>query len=129
MTMERPIQTVERLIEALEVLAGQEAIQLAGESWTELAATQERAAAIVDRLSILMSDKKVRFGLPPDIFNRAHAITRAQGIKIAMLNLWMQETDEELKALCSSQQRLRTLKPAYRNRLGENSPGSFHAQG
>lgn len=71
MTMERPIQTVERLIEALEVLAGQEAIQLAGESWPELAATQERAAAIVDRLSVLMSDKKVRFGLPPDIFTRA----------------------------------------------------------
>ncbi|HRP04751.1 MAG TPA: hypothetical protein PLV87_07560 [Opitutaceae bacterium] len=127
--MERPIQTVERLIEALEILAGQEAIQLAGESWTELAVTQERAAAIVDRLSVLMSDTKVRFGLPPDIFTRAHAITRAQGIKIAMLNEWMQETDAELKALSSSQQRLRTLKPAYRNRFGESTPGSFHAQG
>lgn len=129
MTMERPIQTVERLIGALEILAGQESIQLAEESWIELAATQERAAAIVDRLSALMSDNKVRFGLPPDIFTRAHAITRAQGIKIAMLDECMKATEAELKALLSSQQRLRSVKPAYRNRMGDGTPGSFHAQG
>ncbi len=129
MTMERPIQTVERLIGALEILAGQEAIQLAEESWTELAATQERAAAIVDRLSALMSDTKIRFGLPPDIFSRARSITRAQGIKIAMLDEWMKETEAELKELGASQQRLHSVKPAYRNRMGESNSGSFHAQG
>lgn len=129
MTMERPLQTVERLIGALEVLAGQEAIQMAEESWTELAATQERAAAIVNRLTVLMADSKVRFGLSPDIFSRAQAITHSQGIKIAQLSEWMEATEAELKSLGSSQQRLRSVRPAYRNRFGSGPLGSFSAQG
>lgn len=129
MTMERPIQTVERLIGALEVLAGQEAVQMADESWAELAATQERAAAIVDRLTVLMADSKVRFGLSPDIFSRARAITHSQGIKIAQLAEWMESAELEMKSLASSQQRLRSVRPAYRNRFSNGAPGSFSAQG
>jgi len=129
MTMERPIQTVERLVAALEILAGQEAIQMAEESWSELSATQERAAAIVDRLSVLMSDNKVRFGLHPEIYSRAHAITRAQGIKISMLTEWMEKTEEELRALTASGQKIRSIGPAYRNRMEDGASGSFYCQG
>jgi len=125
--MERSIQTVTRLIGSLETLANQETMLLADEAWSELASVQERASILVDKLSSLMANYTVRQSLPPDIFARARAIAQAQGIKIARLDESMTEIEEELQLLIASQQRVRSMRPIYRNRLEEGGlSGTFN---
>ncbi|HRE82393.1 MAG TPA: hypothetical protein PLN52_15205 [Opitutaceae bacterium] len=127
--MERSLQTVERLIGALEELASQETILLAEEAWADVAAVQNRSAELVERLTVLMADRKVRFGLPPEVYTRAFAITEAQGIKIAQLGEWMSHTNEALREITTAQQRMRTVKPAYSDRFSGGASGLFNGQG
>jgi hypothetical protein len=111
--METALQTIDRLLGALETLAGNERFLLDSGAYEEALAVQIREEPVVARLAELLLQPGIAANLTDGVQARAQALLTAQAAMSKRLALKRSALQQDLQALRNAQTRLHQLRPAY----------------
>lgn len=111
--MESKLCRVERLIQALELLAGRTAAQLAGNDFNGVLDSLSRADALVADLSPNADELRKNGALPAVLLNRARALVNEHQKLQTLVSERVSSLQQELKENTQASSRLKRIKPAY----------------
>lgn len=121
---------LDRLLSALETLFSEQQDHLESENWSELAQTNDRAAALVAEIAPLLAQAAAAHRLRPETLARARQLAQQQTDRVAHLQQKRAASVLELADLRTAGGRLAKLAPAYGSpSFGPPNPSRFTAQG
>jgi hypothetical protein len=125
---ETPVQRLERLIDALDVLVSQEATLLGSAAWDAAAEVQTRLSEIVDAMTPLALELNRNGLLPPPLRARAESIIARQRAVVEALERSRAQLQAEMQAVSNAQTRLHALRP-YAGPSMREAASAFAAKG
>lgn len=111
--MESKLSRVERLIQALELLAGRTATQLAGHDFTGVLDSLSRADSLVADLGPNAEELRKNGELPSLLLDRARALVIKHQKLHTLVSERMSLLQRELKENTQASSRLKRIKPVY----------------
>ena len=111
--METPLQQVERLVQALDVLVAREAALLKMADWDEAGRVKERMVVLVDAIVPLARSLHADGTMPRALQTRLEAIMARQRAALDLFRANLQRVKAELDNARTAQARLGSVRPVY----------------
>lgn len=127
--MESPLQSLPRLLGALESLSDQESAAIRAEAWTALGPIQDRTAELLTGILAMVAELGGPSRLPAALRSRLQAFHRQCDLRSQDLLVRMAANRRELSELGNAQNKLQQFGPAYLNPGRRVASPGFAAHG